>query len=154
MKDFDKIIEQSFVEFDLPEGHEQRFLNKLPQKQKKQTRSLRLMLVASAAVILVAVLLLKPMNRVETQSPNQDLAEYAEFMMLSMTDEVLTLARERLPEADYLELEATYNQMVEDLRELDKLKGEISPERYERLMRHQLKITGNKTASIIRIINK
>ncbi len=152
MNDLDKIIADSFQEVALPLGHEERFRKRLPKKRRRN--SLQTAVVASVAMVLIAFMLYNPLKNRVSVSENSELAEKAELIVHSMADEVLSIAEERLNEVEYLEIKQTYNQTISNLRELEKLKDDMLPERYESLVHRQIMMSGKRTAVIIKHITK
>ncbi len=152
MKDLDKIIETSFTDAPLPSGHRERFLKRLPRKNNR--RSLLLAALSAAAIIILSIMLFNPTHEIpQTASPDV-LSMYIEQEMLPMKAQVLLVAKERLPEPDYLELKQGCDQVLEELKKLEQLKSNVSQERYNKLVQHQIKISADRMIYIAKYINR
>ncbi len=136
-KNIENIIKEALIseKNSLPEGHEERFAQKLKaQNKRKSTKQFTLAISGIAAMFLISFWLF---NSAPAETPCDELCEliiYTDNTINHEKQNILIKSKAKLSKKDYKELIRDIDKMTLDYEQLKKLKDILPPEEFRKLL--------------------
>ena len=142
MKNFETKIKESFGEYKMPQGHEERFMKLIEESKSvkytiKRQRKLSIIIkgLSVAAVLLISALLIKPL--IDERKQRNELCEnieYADYVMNVIREDILTKAEKRLSHEELTALKQDLEQMFNGYERVKEMSDKLDRDYFNLLL--------------------